>query len=499
MEKESKEEAKRRKAAEKQARAEEKERLKAEKQRQKEEEKLARATLEQESFDEELMEGEISPIAIDEEELARQAMAAEHEEDPVLEEIIEEEVERLLEKDEAAEEGDPATATDADLADEAAGPESIFEEMMEGEVVPVEIGEDDLARQALAAVPEDDVILEELREEEAESRSGAEAAEPAAEGGGEAFQATEAGDEEAMYGRFRQGLSKSRRSWVNPLSRAMANRRFDDDFWEEVENILIGADVGVEMTLELVARLRERIVRDKIKDPAAAMQAFREEIEASLAMEGRPLQYASEGPSVWLVVGVNGVGKTTTIAKLAYMLRSQGGRVLLAAGDTFRAAGIEQLEIWGDRVGVHTVKHRPGADAAAVAFDAVQSARARDMNVVIVDTAGRLHTKVNLMEELKKIKRVAGKEAQVTETILVLDATTGQNGLQQAKLFQEAIELTGVALTKLDGTAKGGIVIAIQRALGIPIKLIGVGEQMTDLYAFDPAVFAAALFANDAD
>ena len=198
-------------------------------------------------------------------------------------------------------------------------------------------------------------------------------------------------------------------------------------------------------------------------------------------------------------MGVNGVGKTTTIAKLAYMLRSQGGRVILAAGDTFRAAGIEQLKIWGDRVGVHTVKHRPGADAAAVAFDAVQSARARDMNVVIVDTAGRLHTKVNLMEELKKIKRVAGKEAQVTETILVLDATTGQNGLQQAKLFQEAIELTGVALTKLDGTAKGGIVIAIQRALGIPIKLIGVGEQMTDLYAFDPAVFAAALFARDAD
>jgi fused signal recognition particle receptor len=493
MEKESKEEAKRRKAAEKQARAEEKEHLKAEKQRQKEEGKMARATLEPESIFEEMMEGEISPVEIDEEELARQALAMEHEEDPIIEEIIEEEVERLLEEDEAAEEEEPATAPDADLADEAAGPESIFEEMMEGEVTPVDINEDDLARQALAAVPEDDVILEEVRAEEAA---------PAAEAGGEAAEAeeaAEAGEEEAMYGRFRQGLSKSRRSWVNPLSRAMANRRFDDDFWEEVENILIGADVGVEMTLELVTRLRERIVRDKIKDPAAAMQAFQEEIEASLIMEGRPLLYASEGPSVWLVVGVNGVGKTTTIAKLAYMLRSQGGRVILAAGDTFRAAGIEQLEIWGERVGVHTVKHRPGADAAAVAFDAVQSARARDMNVVIVDTAGRLHTKVNLMEELKKIKRVAGKEAQVTETILVLDATTGQNGLVQAQLFQEAIELTGVALTKLDGTAKGGIVIAIQRALGIPIKLIGVGEKMTDLYAFDPAVFAAALFARDPD
>jgi fused signal recognition particle receptor len=495
MDKESKEEAKRRKAAEKQARTEEKERLKAERQRQKEEGKMARTTPESESIFEEMMEGDISPVEIDEEELARQALAMEHEEDPIIEEIIEEEVERLLEEDEAAEEAEPATAPDVDLADEAAGPESIFEEMMEGEVTPVDIGVDDLTRQALAAVPEDDIILEEVRAEEAG---------PAADDGGEITkageeEAGETGEEEAMYGRFRQGLSKSRRSWVNPLSRAMANRRFDDDFWEEVENILIGADVGVEMTLELVTRLRERIVRDKIKDPAAALQAFREEIEASLIMEGRPLQYAPEGPSVWLIVGVNGVGKTTTIAKLAYMLRSQGGRVLLAAGDTFRAAGIEQLEIWGDRVGVHTVKHRPGADAAAVAFDAVQSARAREMNVVIVDTAGRLHTKVNLMEELKKIKRVAGKEAQVTETILVLDATTGQNGLQQAKLFQEAIELTGVALTKLDGTAKGGIVIAIQRALGIPIKLIGVGEKMTDLYAFDPAVFAAALFARDPD
>ncbi len=264
-----------------------------------------------------------------------------------------------------------------------------------------------------------------------------------------------------------------------------------------MENILIGADVGVEMTMEIVEHLRERIARDRIEDPDAAIWAFREEIEASLAMEGRGLQYASEGPSVWLVVGVNGTGKTTTIAKLAYMLRSQGGRVLLAAGDTFRAAAIEQLEIWGERVGVHAVKHRPGADAAAVAYDAVQSARARGMDVVIVDTAGRLHTKVNLMEELKKINRVAGKEAQVTETILVLDATTGQNGLVQAKLFQEATDLTGVALTKLDGTAKGGIVIAIQRALGIPIKLIGVGEKMTDLYAFDPAMFAGALFAPD--
>jgi fused signal recognition particle receptor len=306
----------------------------------------------------------------------------------------------------------------------------------------------------------------------------------------------EAGEEAE---RVREGLARSRRGWVSPLARIIARRRFDEDFWEEVEEILIGADVGVEMTRMLVDRLRDRIARDRIKEADAAMHAFCEEIEESLRMEGRALQYAPQGPSVWLVVGVNGTGKTTTIAKLAYMIRRQGGRVLLAAGDTFRAAGIEQLEIWGERVGVHTVKHRPGADAAAVAFDAVQSAKARGMDVVIVDTAGRLHTKINLMEELKKIKRVAGKEAPVTETLLVLDATTGQNGLVQARLFKEAVELTGVALTKLDGTARGGIVIAIQHALGVPIKLIGVGEKLTDLYAFDPGVFARALFSGRQD
>jgi fused signal recognition particle receptor len=485
MDRESKEEAKRRKESERQAKAEEKARLKAEKQRLKEEQRQAAGLPGPESFLQEMAEEELAPFEMDEDELARQALAAEHEDDPVIEEIIEEEVaEMLAAEDEAGGEEVDDKEPDPELLDEAAGPESVFEEIMEGEVVPVEIDEDDLARQALASVPEDDPLLKAEQEEEEKQEEEAEAGD-----------AAESGEDQAV--RVREGLNKSRRSWINPLTRIFASRRFDDDFWEEMENILIGADVGVEMTMDLVEHLRDRIARDKIKDPDAAMWAFREEIEASLDMEGRALQYATEGPSVWLVVGVNGTGKTTTIAKLAYMLRSQGGRVLLAAGDTFRAAGIEQLEIWGERVGVHTVKHRPGADAAAVAYDAVQSARARGMDVVIVDTAGRLHTKVNLMEELKKIKRVAGKEAQVTETILVLDATTGQNGLVQAKLFQEATDLTGVALTKLDGTAKGGIVIAIQRALGIPIKLIGVGEKMTDLYAFDPAMFAGALFAPD--
>ena len=483
MEKESKEEARKRKEAEKQARIEEKARQKQEKQRSREDKAKAGEAAGPESIFEEMAEGEVAPVEIDEDELARQALAAEHEDDPIIEEVIEEEVEELLrevEAEEGAEGAELAREPDRELLDEAAGPESIFEEMAEGEVAPVEIDEEDLARQAMAAVPEE--------EEPEETSADGEATAPS----------SETGLEPEPEARMREGLTRSRRSWINPLSRAMARRRFDDDFWEEMENILIGADVGVEMTMDLTAELRERIARDNIKDPDLAMRAFREEIEAALTMESRPLQYAPDGLSVWLVVGVNGVGKTTTIAKLAYMLRSQGGRVMLAAGDTFRAAGIEQLEIWGDRVGVHTVKHRPGADPAAVAFDAVQSAKARNMDVVIVDTAGRLHTKVNLMEELKKIKRVAGKEAAVTETLLVLDATTGQNGLVQAKLFQETIDLTGVVLTKLDGTAKGGIVIAIQRALGIPIKLIGVGEKMTDLYAFDPSVFAHACLTRPA-
>ncbi len=297
------------------------------------------------------------------------------------------------------------------------------------------------------------------------------------------------------FARLKAGLAKSRTSWINPLSRAMASRRFDADFWEEVEEILIGADVGVEMTQILLERLRDRIASENIKEPERAMEAFAEELAGALRSEERDLRFNPKGTCVFLMVGVNGTGKTTTIAKLAHMLKNEGKKVILAAADTFRAAGIEQLEIWGERVGVHTVKHRQGADAAAVAFDAIQSAKARGMDVVIVDTAGRLHTKVNLMEELKKIKRVAEREAPVTESLLVIDATTGQNGLVQAKLFQEAIDITGVVLTKLDGTARGGIVVAIQHELGIPIKLIGVGEGLEDLHLFDPEEFSRALFA----
>ncbi len=314
-------------------------------------------------------------------------------------------------------------------------------------------------------------------------------------GAGVARESTEGEEErEGWFTRLRRGLSRSRTNIFTPLARAMASRRFDEAFWEEVEDILVGADVGMEMTIRLVERVKERVAREGLREPDELMAAFREAVAETLDQGDRSLRFADSGPSVFLVVGVNGTGKTTTIAKLAHLLRKEGKRVILAAGDTFRAAGIEQLEAWGQRVGVHTVKHRQGADAAAVVHDAVESALAREMDVVIADTAGRLHTKANLMEELKKIKRVAERRAPVTETLLVIDATTGQNGLIQARQFKEAVEVTGVVLTKLDGTAKGGIVVAIAHELGIPIKFIGVGEKLDDLHPFDPREFAAALF-----
>lgn len=300
--------------------------------------------------------------------------------------------------------------------------------------------------------------------------------------------------ERSWFARLRKGLSRSRLTFFQPLSRILATRRFDDEFWEEVENILIGADVGYEMTLELVDRVRRRMGEEGAREPEEVMALFKDEVARALEVGPNKLNLSDEGVSVIMVVGVNGTGKTTTIAKLGHMLRLEGRRVIFAAGDTFRAAGIEQLEVWGQRIGVHTVKHRQGADAAAVVHDAVEAARARDMDVVIVDTAGRLHTKANLMEELKKIKRVASRSAPVTETLLVIDATTGQNGLIQAKQFREAVEVTGLVLTKLDGTAKGGIVVAIAHELGIPIKFIGVGEDLDDLHPFDPREFAEALF-----
>jgi fused signal recognition particle receptor len=298
------------------------------------------------------------------------------------------------------------------------------------------------------------------------------------EGGGDETAEQQAG----FFGRLRDSLSKSRRALTQQVAGFDPN---DEDAWERLEEALIGADVGVPATAELVRRLEERGGLEGIEDELAALLG-----------ESGTLDVAAR-PSVVLVVGVNGTGKTTTIGKLADKLRDHGRSVLLAAADTFRAAAEEQLEIWADRAGADFVGAPRGGDPAAVAFDAIEAATARGRDVVIVDTAGRLHTQSNLMDELAKVRRViAGKlDGAPHETLLIVDATTGQNGLQQARLFGEAVGVTGVALTKLDGSAKGGIAVAIAYELGLPVKLIGVGETLDALRPFDPDDFARALLA----
>ena len=274
-------------------------------------------------------------------------------------------------------------------------------------------------------------------------------------------------------------------------------RPVDDELFDELEEVLIQADLGVDTACKVVDALRDVSRKERLRE-AEQIRDRLKEILAEILEEGdgRSIKQPTERPSVYLFVGVNGVGKTTTIAKLAHRFRKQGMRVLLAAADTFRAAAIDQLEIWANRVGAELVKHQPGADPGAVVFDSIQAAIARKADAVMVDTAGRLHTKTNLMEELAKIGRVCRKTLgrEPDETILVLDATTGQNALSQAKEFMAAVPLTGIALAKLDGTAKGGIVIAIKDQLGLPIKLAATGEKLDDLEDFDPRAFVDALF-----
>jgi fused signal recognition particle receptor len=291
-----------------------------------------------------------------------------------------------------------------------------------------------------------------------------------------------------FFGRLRDSLGKSRRALTEQLALGTFDPA-DDAAWERLEEALIAADVGVPATAELVQRLE---TRGDATDLAPALQ---EEIAALLGEPGR--FHLNGSPSVILVVGVNGTGKTTTIGKLAARLSEHGRSVLVAAADTFRAAAEEQLEIWAQRAGADFVGSERGGDPAAVAYDAIEAAQARERDVVVVDTAGRLHTQANLMDELAKVRRVIAQrlEGAPHETLLVVDATTGQNGLQQARLFGQAVEVTGVALTKLDGSAKGGIAVAIAHELGLPVKLIGIGESLEDLRPFDPQDFARALLA----
>jgi len=297
------------------------------------------------------------------------------------------------------------------------------------------------------------------------------------------------------FARLRDRLRRTRQGLVSGLSRLFASKKLDDEALEELENRLLLADVGVEASQNVMKRLAERVSRQQLNDVPALLLALREELLAILVPCQQPWRPSDSRPYVILVVGVNGVGKTTTIGKLAQWLQGVGHSVLLAAGDTFRAAAVEQLQVWGERNRIPVIAQHNGADAASVVYDALQAAQARRVDVVIADTAGRLHTQSNLMEELKKIKRVMGKvdAAAPHEVLLVVDASTGQNALNQAVQFHEAVGVTGLILTKLDGTAKGGIVFAIARRLGLPIRFIGVGERIEDLRMFDAAEFVAAL------
>ena len=298
-------------------------------------------------------------------------------------------------------------------------------------------------------------------------------------------------DRKGWLGRLRESLAGSRRALTHDLFFNPA----DEESWERVEEALIHADVGVPATVDLVRKLEQR----EPGSEGELLQGLEEEVTAMFPDDGEGRLALAEKPSVLLVVGVNGTGKTTTIGKLAHRLNEHGRSVIVAAADTFRAAADEQLEIWANRANADFVGAERGADPAAVAFDAIQAAEARGKDVVIVDTAGRLHTQTNLMEELAKIRRVIASklEGAPHETLLVVDATTGQNGLQQARLFNEAVDVTGVALTKLDGSAKGGIAVAIAHELGLPVKLVGVGETLDDLQPFDAEEFARALVSAD--
>lgn len=298
----------------------------------------------------------------------------------------------------------------------------------------------------------------------------------------------------SFFDRMKRGLAKTRESFISGVDKLAAQFGIiDEELFEELEEALILADLGVETSMQITEVLRERVKAEKVTDSGQIKEMLADIIRNMLVQDTKPL--ALESPAIILIIGVNGVGKTTTIGKLTKHLKEEGKSVLIAAADTFRAAAVDQLEVWCKRADVPIIKHENNSDPAAVVFDAIQAAKARKTDVLIVDTAGRLHNKKNLMEELKKIARIVSTqfpEAQ-REVFLVLDATTGQNAVQQAKLFKEAAEITGIVLTKLDGTAKGGVVVSIHNELSVPVRYVGVGEGIDDLMPFDPEAFAHAL------
>lgn len=405
------------------------------------------------------------------EETAESVQAEEPAEEPVAEETAEE----FGETEETEETAEPETVVEEI--------EEVSEETAEEE--PVEEVEEEITAEETAGISEENIAEEEIKTEEVE-------------------EITEEVHEEqpvkkGFFARLKEGLNKTRNSIMGGVDTVLgAFTKIDEDLFEELEEVLIMADLGVETTMSVIEALRKRVKREAITDPAAIKDLLADEI-SSILLDGCEGEYEIKKPCVMLVIGVNGVGKTTTIGKLAHIYKEKGDSVLLAAADTFRAAAIDQLEIWGQRGGIDVIKHEENSDPAAVVFDAVNAAKARKTDLLICDTAGRLHNKKNLMDELKKIFKVIEREYPEAnkEVYLVLDATTGQNAMQQAKIFKEVADITGIVLTKLDGTAKGGIVVAIKNELKIPVRYIGVGEGIEDLQKFNAESFAKALFGKE--
>ena len=304
-------------------------------------------------------------------------------------------------------------------------------------------------------------------------------------------------EKKGFFKRLKEGLSKTRNSIVDSFSSVFGASHIDDDFYEELEETFIMADMGYETTEKVIENLKERVKEARIKEPAACKELIINIIRDQMMVDESAYDFEKK-KSVILVIGVNGVGKTTTIGKLAAQYKKSGKKVLIAAADTFRAAAIDQLKTWADRAGVEMISHNEGADPAAVVYDAVSAAKARNTDILLIDTAGRLHNKKNLMDELAKMRRIISRDypdANV-ESLIVLDGTTGQNALEQARQFSNVTEIDGIGITKLDGTAKGGIAIAIQAELNVPVKFIGIGEKIDDLQRFDPSAYVEALFSG---
>ena len=406
------------------------------------------------------------------------------EEQAVVEEV--KEVENAVEKVENEVEENPTESTTEGIVEEVTKENDTTVEEVEIKEITTEennVVEKTEVEEAVQEIPEENVEPVEVEETE----------EVAVE-----EQPTEEEKPKGFFAKIKAGLSKTRNNIISSVENVLsAFTKIDEDLYEELEEALIMADIGVETSLYIIEKLREKVKDEKIHDPAEVKGAIIRVITEILEKDDEPFELPH--PSVVLVIGVNGVGKTTSIGKLASQFKNNGKKVVLAAGDTFRAAAIDQLQVWADRNNAQLIKHQENSDPGAVVYDAVQAAKARNTDVLICDTAGRLHNKKNLMEELRKISKIVNKEypdAKV-ETLLVLDATTGQNALQQAKLFKEVADITGLVLTKLDGTAKGGIVLAIKHEMNIPVRYIGVGEQMDDLQEFNSKDFAKALFGEE--